>query len=109
MSVKQCLLNFLAASVVCTGCHHKAPTGLDLDQAACGQSIVAALGDTIRLSVGTVGPGSFGLPVGSGTTLTFIRSFAAPPYTPGGLHQQFVFLAAASGTADITIPGPKTA
>jgi hypothetical protein len=86
------------------GCGSSANEIIRLGNADSGRSVVAAVGDTIELTLQTIGPGQYGNPiVSSGSVMLLGESSAGPP-NPAGPRQLYRFQAVASGRADITIP-----
>jgi hypothetical protein len=64
-----------------------------------------AVGSTLEVTLGTVGPGSFvEKPHITGTAVAFFDVAVVPPFYPGGEQQRFRFRAVARGDAHLVIP-----
>lgn len=101
--VGRAVVSIVSVVTLKTACSN-APTSIDLTGSSNGQTVVATVGDNLRISLGTVGPGKYdSLPAVSGPALVFLNSGVVPPYTPGGAHQRFEFIAAAAGQVHVTI------
>jgi hypothetical protein len=75
-----------------------------VDNGDAGRRVEASVGDTIEITLQTIGPGQYGDPILSSGSLMFLGvSFADKPI-PAGPTQLYRFEAVASGQADITIP-----
>lgn len=87
-----------------TGCGSGEET-ISLNNADAGRTVVAAVGDTIEVTLQTIGPGQYGTPSSSSMSVRFLGKSTPPGQpNPGGARQLFRFEAVASGRADIVIP-----
>ena len=68
-----------------------------------GRRLMAAVGDTIEVTLQTIGPGHYGSPVLSSGSVVFLGESSAGPAIPAGPTQLYRFEAVASGLAEITI------
>jgi hypothetical protein len=68
-----------------------------------GQTLVASVGDTIEVTLQTIGPGQYGDPLVSSGSLRFLGQSPAGAPNPGGPRQLYRFEAVTSGQAEITI------
>ncbi|HEY4216716.1 MAG TPA: hypothetical protein VGM67_06230 [Gemmatimonadaceae bacterium] len=67
------------------------------------QSVTAAIGQEVDVTLGNVGPAIYTSPPAiSSDAVTFLDVNVIPPYTPGGPTQRFRFKATAAGQAVIT-------
>lgn len=69
-----------------------------------GRTIAVLVGDDIDITLGTIGPGEYGPPVVSSSSIRFLGEFSPGAPTPGGVRQLFRFEAVAVGPAQITFP-----
>src|ERR1017187_182756 len=70
-----------------------------------GQQAVAAVGQKIQITLGTVGPGSYDeTPQISSSAIRFESVHLKWPVNPGGPVQIYTFRASAEGRAEIRIP-----
>ena len=69
-----------------------------------GGSVVASVGDTIEITLYTVGPGKYGDTIVSSGSVEFLEMSFVTPYNPGGPVQCYRFKAITSGQVDIRIP-----
>jgi hypothetical protein len=90
----------LALSILLTACSHDRFPLTDADN---GRTITVGVGDAIEIKLGTVGPGEYGTPVVSSSSIRFVSVEVVGPYTPGGPTQLFHFEAVARGQATIAI------
>lgn len=74
-----------------------------MDNGDRGRRLTAAVGDTIEITLQTIGPGHYGSPVLSSGSVVFLGESSAGPPVPAGPTQVYRFEAVASGLADITI------
>jgi hypothetical protein len=86
------------------GCGARHKDVFCLDDADAGQTVIAAVGDTIELKLSTIGPGEHGTPVVSSGSVVFTGESPAGPPAPLGPTRLYRFKAVASGQADITVP-----
>jgi hypothetical protein len=77
---------------------------LSLDVTNSGREVAATVGQTIQVTLGTIGPGSYGTPEVSSPAIHFDDYELMWPPTPGGPVQIYIFRAAAQGKAEIQIP-----
>ena len=91
------------ALVLIAGCGSSEHT-ITLTGADTGRSVVAEVGDTIEVTLQTIGPGQYGDPTLSSGAVTFLGQGPAGQPNPGGLQQLYRFEAAASGQCAIAIP-----
>jgi hypothetical protein len=77
---------------------------LSLDITNNGQQVTANVGQQIQITLGTVGPGSYGTPEVSSPATHFDDYELMWPPNPGGPVQIYIFRAAAEGKAEIHIP-----
>ncbi len=77
---------------------------ITLTGADSGRSVMAEVGDTIEVTLQTIGPGQYGDPILSAGTVLFLDQELVGPPNPGGPTQRYRFEAAASGQCAITIP-----
>ena len=85
------------------GCHSSGDR-IRLSNSDSGRSVAAAVGDEIDITLQTIGPGQFGSPVLSSSSVRFLGESSPYAPNPGGARQLFRFEAAASGRSDVTIP-----
>jgi hypothetical protein len=69
-----------------------------------GGTVSVQLGEELDVTLTSIGPSSYGDPVVSSSSVTYLSVSVIPPYTPGGPTKLFKFQAAAVGQATITIP-----
>lgn len=83
---------------------------IGLAEGDAGKTTMAAVGDTIEVTLQTIGPGQYGTPVVSSKAVVFLGESPAGQPNPGGPRQLFRFEVVASGRAEIAIPhtGPVT-
>ena len=86
------------------GCGPTASKIISLDNGNTGQSVVAAVGEKIEVTLQTVGPGQYGDPIVSSGSVKFLEESSAGTPNPGGPRQLYRFEAVSSGQANITIP-----
>ena len=79
---------------------------ISLSTADSGKTVVATVGDTIEVTLQTIGPGQYGTPTLSSASVTFVGEWPSPPSEqgPGGVRQLYRFEAVSSGRADVVIP-----
>jgi hypothetical protein len=77
---------------------------VSLDNSSNGHTISVAPGDTIDITLQTVGPGQYETPSISSGSVRFLGESSAGVPNPGGPRQLFRFEAVTVGRADITIP-----
>jgi len=69
------------------------------------RSFSASVGQCIDVTLQTIGPGQYGEPRVTSSSVGFVGMSAAPgPVNPGGQRQRFQFKAASVGSAVIHIP-----
>src|SRR5512143_37372 len=90
-------------ALVLTVCCHSSKARISLDNSDSGKSITAQVGDTIEITLQTIGPGQYATPSVSSGSIRFLGEFSAGLPNPGGPRQLFRFEAAAPGRAAITI------
>jgi hypothetical protein len=94
----------LALSLSATvNCDSRETQTIRLQNGDSGRSVTAAVGDTIEITLQTIGPGQYGNPSVSSPSVRFLGESAAEPANPGGARQLYRFEAASTGRADITI------
>jgi hypothetical protein len=86
------------------GCGPTASKIISLDNGNTGQSVVAAVGEKIEVTLQTVGPGQYGDPIVTSGSVKFLEESSAGTPNPGGPRQLYRFEAVSSGQANITIP-----
>lgn len=91
---------FVSASFV-TGC---SPSAIEVDNADSGQAVTAAVGQEIRVTLGTIGPGNYGDPLITSSSVRFLNMSYPKEQNPGGPTQVYRFEAMSVGRADIRIP-----
>jgi hypothetical protein len=92
----------LATGIALVGCAADARpiTGLSAERS---QSATIVVGREIDITLGSIGPAVYADPPAvSSAALIYLGVSDVPPYTPGGLNQQFRFRAAAPGEAIVT-------
>jgi hypothetical protein len=90
-------------ALVLTVCCHSSNARISLDNSDSGRSITAQVGDTIEITLQTIGPGQYMMPSVSSGSIRFLGEFTAGLPNPGGPRQLFRFEVAAPGRAAITI------
>jgi hypothetical protein len=75
-----------------------------LDRTAQGSVIELVVGQTVDLTLATVGPGNYGDPQLSSSAVAFNGSEYPPAQNPGGPTQLYRFHAVAIGSTTLTIP-----
>ena len=87
-------------------------TVLVLNRKNAGQQVVAIVGQKITITLGTVGPGNYGVPQLSAPEIQFEEDHVIPPFLPSGPTQLYTFRAISEGQAEMRIPhvnsGPVT-
>jgi hypothetical protein len=86
------------------GCGSSGNQTISLGNADAGRTVVAAVGDTIEVTLQTIGPGQYGNPILSSGSVMFLGESPAGVQNPAGPRQLYRFEAVARGAADITIP-----
>jgi hypothetical protein len=76
---------------------------LELENGDSGRTVVVAVGDEIRVTLQTIGPGQYGSPTVSSGAVGFLGASPAGDPNPGGPRQLYRFEATASGRAEISI------
>ena len=100
---RACLLVWMIL-LLAVGCGPTASKIISLDNGNTGQSVVAAVGEKIDVTLQTVGPGQYGDPIVSSGSVKFLEESSAGTPNPGGPRQLYRFEAVSSGQANITIP-----
>jgi hypothetical protein len=89
----------LAMLAVLAGCASSS-TLVDVPADGHSRTIHADAGQEIAVTLGNVGPGTYGSPpVISSPVLSFVDVAVVPPYSPAGPTQRFRFRAVSSGRA----------
>jgi hypothetical protein len=91
----------LASASLLAGC---SPGPVELDGGNSGQAVTATVGQEIRVTLGTIGPGNYGDPQISSSAVRFLNMTYPKEQNPGGPTQVFQFEAVSPGRADIRIP-----
>lgn len=91
------------ASLLMIGCGSSGDT-IRLTNADAGRKVPAAVGDTLEITLQTIGPGQYGDPSLSSGSVAFLGQASAGPPNPGGVRQLYRFEALVAGGTDITIP-----
>jgi hypothetical protein len=87
------------------GCGSAGSQTISLSNADSGETVVAAVGDKIEVTLQTIGPGQYGTPTVSSVSVMFLGESSPPGQpNPGGVRQLYRFEADSSGRADIAIP-----
>ena len=93
-----------AAMLLAQACSSSgSPTRLELENGDSGRTVAVAVGDEIRVTLQTIGPGQYGNPTVSSSSVGFLGVSAAGDPNPGGPRQLYRFEATASGRAEISI------
>jgi endonuclease YncB( thermonuclease family) len=74
-----------------------------LGNADSGSAVTAAQGDTLEVTLQTIGPGHYGTPEISSPSVAFVGEAPVTRPNPGGPTQRFRFEASSTGRATITI------
>ena len=100
--------------IVASNCNHSTstsgplPPGIlhNLDNGNAGQTVAVALGDTVDITLQTIGPGDYGTPEISSPAILFEKMLpvSAQVINPGGPIQIYQFIACMQGEATIFIP-----
>ena len=101
MSKTFAFLCLFAVSFALSGCSHDR---IPLTNEDNGRTIALGVGDALEITLGTVGPGEYGTPEISSSSIRFKSVEELGPPTPGGPRQLFHFEAVARGLAMIAIP-----
>jgi hypothetical protein len=91
---------FASASLI-AGC---SPSPLEVDGGHSGQAVTAVVGQEIRVTLGTIGPGNYGDPQISSSAVRFLNMTYPKEQNPGGPTQVYRFEAMSAGRAQIHIP-----
>ena len=94
---------FGLALLAASGCGSSEKQTLRLDNGDGGRRLMAAIGDTIEVTLQTIGPGHYGSPVLSSGSVVFLGESSAGPTVPAGPTQLYRFEVVAPGLAEITI------
>jgi hypothetical protein len=99
-------MNRLAAGVLASalfplGC---SPSPIELGGDDRGQVVTAKVGQEIRVTLGTIGPGNYGDPQITSSVVRFLDMSYPKEQNPGGPTQVYRFEAMSVGRADIRIP-----
>ena len=76
----------------------------DLNNGNAGQTVAVAWGDTVDITLQTIGPGEYGTPELSSPAIHFEKMLPARVILPAGPTQIYQFVARAPGMAVISIP-----
>jgi len=94
-----------AALVVSTACSSaNEDDALTLSGADNGSSVAAHVDQEVDITLQTIGPGEYSTPSMSSASVRFLDVSIPPNPNPGGVKQNFRFMAESVGTAVITIP-----
>jgi ABC-type tungstate transport system substrate-binding protein len=91
-------------SAMALGCGPAGNQTISLGNADVGRTVVVGVGDTIELTLQTIGPGRYGTPTVSSGSIAYLGESPAGPPNPGGTRQLYRFEAVVLGRADIRIP-----
>jgi hypothetical protein len=91
----------LAAS--CHSLNNPSDNPINLDNTSNGHTVSVAPGDTIEITLQTIGPGEYETPSVSSGSIRYLGEFPAGPPNPGGPRQLFRFEA-----VTVDPPGPQT-
>src|SRR5262245_31865641 len=97
------------ALLAATGCMSSpsmvGPSGrsVDVDGSSSGAVVTAHVGDEVRVTLQTIGPGQYGDPSVSSSVLRYDGVDLVGPPNPGGPKQLFRFSARARGRASVEI------
>jgi hypothetical protein len=69
-----------------------------------GSTLSVARGDTIDITLQTIGPGQYETPQISTAAVVFVKNLPVSTFIPAGVTQIYQFLATDSGSAEISIP-----
>ena len=91
------------AWVIASGCGSSSPA-ITLTNADAGRTVAVHSGQEVDVVLQTIGPGQYGTPSISSSSVTYIGTSPLLPANPGGPRQLYRFRAASAGAADISIP-----
>ena len=91
----------LVSAPLLTAC---SPSRIELDGRDSGRAVPAAVGQQIQVTLQTIGPGNYGDPQISASTVRFLDMTYSKQPNPGGPIQFYRFEATRVGRADISIP-----
>jgi len=100
-------LAFLIATllvVACSGTDGTDTTPIPISGANSGNTVTAAVGQELDVTLQTIGPGEYGTPSLSSPAIRFLAVSYPPPPNPGGPRQLFRFLAVSAGTVEVSVP-----
>jgi hypothetical protein len=75
-----------------------------LSDSATGSTVNAEVGQTLKLTLHTIGPGNYDSPSSTEPVLRFVGEDDPKAQNPGGPTQLYEFDAASAGTVTVTIP-----
>ena len=100
---RACFLVWMAV-LLTVGCGASGSKIISVDNGGAGQSVVASVGETIEVTLQTIGPGQYGDPILSSGSVKFLGESPAGTPNPGGPKQLYRFEAVSSGLVNIAIP-----
>jgi len=111
MRGKQVFYAVVAYLVAASGCGHgpatsgPLPPGTlhDLNNGNAGQTVAVARGDTVDITLQTIGPGEYGTPELSSLAIRFEKMLPTQVILPAGPTQIYQFVAYSPGQATISI------
>jgi hypothetical protein len=103
-SLYYALIVIFATGLLIAGCDFSKSRLISLDGSIAGQKVVVSVGDTIEVTLQTIGPGQYGEPVLSSGAVKFLEEKPASLQNPGGPRQIYRFKAIMTGETIITIP-----
>ena len=77
---------------------------VNLQNSDSGRSMAVAVGDEVDVTLQTIGPGQYGTPSLSSSSVKFVGVSSVGAPNPGGPKQLFRFAATGAGRALLTIP-----
>jgi hypothetical protein len=92
------------AMLLTAGCGSSRSHIISLNNEDAGRSVVASVGDTIEVTLQTIGPGQYENPIVSSGSVKFLEESPATTTIPAGPTQLYRFEAVSSGQVEITIP-----
>jgi hypothetical protein len=81
---------------------------ITLTNADAGRTVALHSGEEVDVELQTIGPGQYGTPSISSSSVMFIDTSLVPPYNPGGPRQLYRFRTASVGAAEVSIPAVGT-
>ena len=103
-SHRLCPIAIVGLAAALTGSCSTTPAPIALDNSVGGRVVAVVTGQEADLTLQTLGPGQYGAPTLSSSSVTFEGMSFSPLQNPGGPRQVYRFRAVASGTSDISIP-----